>query len=152
MRFGEPLTRHYQVTTWICQCVVSISCYGLRTDILLFSFCSIDCRGDHTEETDHWAAYIVRNNLQPIPVCMWQLPNTVEFLFRSDSEYKCHINANLCVCTIQISYMSCSEMELLDSSLVGPVLVLVNQYFSIIDDYPALWFCFVSAHLIIIFS
>lgn len=42
-----------------------------------------------------------------------------------------------------ISYMSCSEMELLDSSLVGPVLVLVNQYFSIIDDYPALWFCFI---------
>lgn len=42
-----------------------------------------------------------------------------------------------------ISYMSFSEMELLDSSLIGPFLVLVNQYFSIIDDYPALWFCFI---------
>jgi choline/ethanolamine phosphotransferase len=42
-----------------------------------------------------------------------------------------------------ISYMSCSEMELSDSSFIGPIAVLVNQYFSIIDDYPALWFCFI---------
>lgn len=34
-------------------------------------------------------------------------------------------------------------MELLDSSFLGPILVLVNQYFSIIDDYHALWFCFI---------
>lgn len=42
-----------------------------------------------------------------------------------------------------ISCISCSEMELWDSSFMGPIIVLVNQYFSVIDDYPALWFCFI---------
>lgn len=42
-----------------------------------------------------------------------------------------------------MSCLSCSEMELLDSSFLGPVAVLISQYFRIIDDYPALWFCFI---------
>lgn len=41
-----------------------------------------------------------------------------------------------------VSHMSCSEMDLLDSCLAGPVLMLLNQYFSISNDYHFLWLSF----------
>ena len=41
--------------------------------------------------------------------------------------------------------MTKSEMELLDSSFLGPGLLVVNQYFNtVIDEYYVLWACFVS--------
>lgn len=39
--------------------------------------------------------------------------------------------------------MSQSEIIVMDSCLVGPLLMLLNQYLRLADDYVALWLCFV---------
>lgn len=42
-----------------------------------------------------------------------------------------------------ISHMSRSKMEMFDTSLFGPLLFVISQYFQLVDDYIALCFCFV---------
>lgn len=42
-----------------------------------------------------------------------------------------------------VSHMSRSEMEIMDSCLVGPLLLLLNQYLRLTDDYVAMWLCFI---------
>ncbi|KAK2183775.1 hypothetical protein NP493_289g01021 [Ridgeia piscesae] len=43
-----------------------------------------------------------------------------------------------------VAHMTKSEMELLDTSFLGPGLLVVNQYFNtVIDEYYILWACFV---------
>ena len=45
----------------------------------------------------------------------------------------------------QVAHMTKSEMALLDSSLVGPALLVLNQYFNTpFPEYLVLWICFVS--------
>lgn len=41
--------------------------------------------------------------------------------------------------------MTKNEMEYLDSSLIGPAMLFLNQYFNFfIKEYYVLWLCFVS--------
>lgn len=47
--------------------------------------------------------------------------------------------------TLQIAHMSRTEMELLDTSLLGPGLLFLNQYFDTwLNEHLVLWICFVS--------
>lgn len=46
--------------------------------------------------------------------------------------------------------MTKNEMQYLDSSLVGPAMLFLNQYFNFfIKEYYVLWMCFVSRALFI---
>lgn len=45
----------------------------------------------------------------------------------------------------QVAHMTRSELQLLDTSLLGPLLLFLNQYFnSFINEYFLLWVCMVS--------
>ena len=45
----------------------------------------------------------------------------------------------------QIAHMSRTEMGLLDTSLIGPGLLFLNQYFdTFFSELFVLWICFVS--------
>lgn len=46
---------------------------------------------------------------------------------------------------LQVAHMTKNEMEYLDSSLIGPAMLFLNQYFNFfIKEYYVLWLCFVS--------
>ena len=45
----------------------------------------------------------------------------------------------------QVAHMTRSEVSTLDSSLVGPGMLFLNQYLQcIMSEYVVLWMCFVS--------
>ena len=45
--------------------------------------------------------------------------------------------------------MTKNEMQYLDSSLIGPAMLFLNQYFNFyIKEYYVLWLCFVSINCI----
>lgn len=47
--------------------------------------------------------------------------------------------------------MSKNEMQYLDSSLIGPAMLFLNQYFDfVINEYYVLWLCFVSNLLLLL--
>lgn len=46
-------------------------------------------------------------------------------------------------CRLVVAHMSKSEMNLLDSGLVGPLILFLNQYFNeFFDEYKVLWLAF----------
>lgn len=51
--------------------------------------------------------------------------------------------------SFQVAHMTKNEMQYLDSSLIGPAMLFLNQYFNFfIKEYYVLWMCFVSrAHI-----
>lgn len=50
-----------------------------------------------------------------------------------------------CYSLLQVAHMTKNEMEYLDSSLIGPAMLFLNQYFNFfIKEYYVLWLCFVS--------
>lgn len=50
----------------------------------------------------------------------------------------------------QVAHMTKNEMQYLDSSLIGPAMLFLNQYFNFfIKEYYVLWLCFVSCTLFI---
>jgi len=49
--------------------------------------------------------------------------------------------------------MTKNEMQYLDSSLIGPAMLFLNQYFNFfIKEYYVLWLCFVSQCLMFIYD
>ena len=51
----------------------------------------------------------------------------------------------VCVCVWQIAHMSRTEMTMLDTALIGPGLLFLNQYFdTFFNELVVLWICFVS--------
>jgi len=50
----------------------------------------------------------------------------------------------------QVAHMTKSEIEILDSILVGPTMLFLNQYFNtFLNEYYVLWAAFVSIHIFI---
>lgn len=48
-------------------------------------------------------------------------------------------------CVFQVAHMTKSEIDLWDTSFIGPGLLVVNQYFDcILNEYLVLWICLVS--------
>lgn len=49
----------------------------------------------------------------------------------------------------QVAHMTKNEMEYFDSSMFGPAMLFMNQYFNFfIPEYYVLWLCIVSKHFI----
>lgn len=45
----------------------------------------------------------------------------------------------------QVAHMTKNEMQYLDSALIGPAMLFLNQYFNFfIKEYYVLWLCLVS--------
>lgn len=53
--------------------------------------------------------------------------------------------ASSLISVLQVAHMTKNEMQYLDSSLIGPAMLFLNQYFNFfINEYYVLWLCFVS--------
>ena len=49
------------------------------------------------------------------------------------------------ICLCQVAHMTKSEMDLWDTGMIGPALLVVNQYFDcVISEHVVLWVCLVS--------
>jgi len=88
-----------------------------------------------------------------IPILSTLLPPAMIFWKSSSGVYNQHI-ALFCIafgmvsvkmtCKIILAHMSHSPMSLIDTILIGPVLVVINQYFgNFVSEYYILWACLI---------